>query len=112
MSKKFLRKNEFRIYNNPSNSKDPENSHPAYIWGKKGHKVARNSITHARFVNGISTQTMAENPNKTIKAVDNRKTRISVAEWKNEKYYGNKLSNWRWSNSSRKRIRKFNKKFK
>lgn len=69
MSKKFLRKNEFRVYNNPNNPNDLENGHPSYISGKYKHMFRRNTITHSKFANGLYNIPMDENPNKKSKAL-------------------------------------------
>lgn len=111
MAKKYLRKSEFRIDYNPSHQGENKEPHPAYITAKKGHKYKANTITHARNVNGIDTLDVGENPNK--KSKDKRKTRISSPFWQNEKQFSKeKLPNFRFSKQSKKKIRKYNKKFK
>ena len=55
--------------------------------------------------------TLDENPNKQSK--DKRKSRLSPPFWQSEAQFSKeKLPNFRFSNKSRKKIRKYNKKFK
>ena len=112
MNKKYLRKNEFRIDFNPKHQGGKREEHPAYITAKHGHKFKANLITHSRkFGNNINTYEIEENPNKLSK--DKRQTRISPPFWQNEKQFGNtKLNNFRFSNKTRKQIKKINKKYK
>lgn len=112
MSKKYLRKNEFRIdYNSKHLGKDEE-PHPAYITARYGHKYKANSITHSRKTNdGFYTYDIEENPN--IFSKDKRRTRISPPFWQNENQFGKeKLNNFRFSKKAQKKIKKFNKRFK
>lgn len=110
--KKYLRKNEFRIDYNPKHFGVKEKPHPAYISAKCGHKYKANSITHSRKTSdGKLTYDVFENPNKLSN--NKRITRISPPYWQNEKQFGSeKLSNFRFSNKTRKQIKKYNKKFK
>lgn len=111
MSKKYLRKNEFRIDYNRNHYGKKEKPHPAYIVARQGHKYKANSITHARFALGSDTYDVGENPNKLSK--DKRKTRISKPFWQNENQFSNeKLKNFRFSKESRYKIKKYNKRFK
>lgn len=114
MSKKFLTKNEFRLDLNPKHFNSKNEPHPAYISGRKGHKYYANEITHSRSAGELSVFDVPENPNKTNHLKnDNRKTRLSVPFWQNENLFSNnKMTNFRFSNSSRKYIKKKNKKFK
>lgn len=112
MSKKYLRKNEFRIDLNPEHFGEDKKPHPAYITARYGHKYKGNSITHSRFTNdGLSTHIISENPNKLSK--DKRKTRISSPYWQSDKLFSeNKLDNFIFSKATKKEIRKINKKYK
>lgn len=112
MSKKYLRKNEFRIDYNPKHFGKKETPHPAYISAKYGHKYKANSITHSRKTrDGFITYEVGENPNKLSK--DKRRTRISPPFWQNENQFANeKLKNFRFSKQTRNKIKMFNKKFK
>ena len=111
MSKKYLTKNEFRIDFNPFHRGSNGEPHPAYITARRGHKYRANTITHARIVDGVETLDVGENPNKLSK--DKRKTRLSPPFWQNEQQFGKeKLPYFRFSNQSRKVIKKYNKKFK
>lgn len=114
MSKKYLRKNEFRMDLNPAHYGKKEKPHPAYITAKRGHKYKANSITHARFVNNKPTKDFGENPNKTNKLnKDLRVTRLSQPFWQNATQFSEvKLTNFRFSNRTRKKIRKYNKNFR
>lgn len=112
MGKKYLRKNEFRIDFNIEHTGANKKPHPAYISARKGHKYKANSITHARFANGGQpTIEINENPNKL--SIDKRKTRISPPYWQNVNLFGSeKLSNFKFSRKTRKKIKKINKKYK
>lgn len=111
MSKKYLRKNEFRFDINETHKNKYQQPHPAYITAKYGHKYRANSITHSRTINGIPTVDIIENPNKLSN--DKRQTRIGPPYWQNEKQFSNeKLSNFRFSKKTRKLIKKYNKQFK
>ena len=110
MAKKFLRKNEFRIDYNPAHLGSNDEPHPAYITARKGHKYKANTITHSKSVNGFDTLDVGENPNK--KSKDKRRTRVSPPFWQNENQFGKeKLPNFRFNNQSKKKIKKYNKKF-
>ena len=110
-NKKYLRKNEFRIDLNPEHRGSNGEPHPAYITARIGRKFKANTVTHARIVNGVETLALDENPNKQSK--DTRKSRISPPFWQGEKQFSKqKLPNFRFSNRSRKKIRKYNNKFK
>lgn len=70
-----------------------------------------NIVTHSRTSKGVPNFDIAENPDKLSK--DKRQTRISPPFWQNEKHFSSeKLSNFRFSNKTRKYIKKINKKFK
>lgn len=109
MSKKYLKKNEFRFDLNPSHHNKNEKPHPTYISARYGHKYKANSITHSRTVNGVNNFDIAENPNK--KSKDIRNTRISPPFWQNDNLFGEKLNHFRFSKKTRKIIKKYNKKF-
>lgn len=112
MSKKYLRKNEFRIDNNPEHFGKEGKPHPAYITAKVKHSFRANDITHSRkSKNGVFNIGIDENPNK--KSKDKRQTRISPPFWQKEELFGKeKLSSFRFSNKTRKQIKKINKKYK
>lgn len=111
MGKKYLRKSEFRIDLNPAHRGSNGENHPAYITARKGHKYKANTITHARNVDGVETLNVGENPNKLSK--DERNSRVSPPFWQGEKSFSKeKLPNFRFNKQSKKKIRKYNKKFK
>lgn len=111
MSKKKLRKNEFRIDLNPAHRGERGEPHPAYITARVGHKYKANSITHAKIVDNYDTLDVGENPDKLSK--DTRKSRVSPPFWQGEKSFSKeKLPNFRFSNKSKKAIKKYNKGFK
>ncbi len=111
VGKKILTKNEFRIDLNPAHQGDKKEQHPAYITARKGHKYRANTITHARSVDGVETLDVGENPNK--KSKDKRKTRLSPPFWQNDKQFSAEtLPNFRFSKESKRKIKKYNKKFK
>ena len=112
MSKKYLRKNEFRMDNNPNHFGIKKKPHPAYITAKHKHMFKANTITHSREIaDGSKTYEIGENPNKLSK--DKRRTRISPPFWQKEEQFGKeKLNNFRFLKKTRKKIKKFNKRFK
>lgn len=112
MAKKYLRKNEFRMDNNPKHFGVKKEPHPAFITARRGHMYKANTITHSRKTNdGCETFKISENPDKLSE--DKRKTRISPPFWqKEEQFSKEKLSNFRFSNKTLKEIKKINKKFK
>lgn len=112
VSKKYLRKNEFRMDINPKHFGEGKKPHPAYITAKYKHKFKANSITHARkTTDGVDTHLICENPDKLSK--DKRQTRVGVPFWQKEELFGkDKLKNFKFSKKSRIEIKKFNKKFK
>ena len=111
MGKKYLRKNEFRFDTNPKHFGASDKPHPAYISARYGHKYKANSITHSRVVDGFNNLDIMENPNK--KSRDKRFTRVSPPYWQKDNLFSDEtIPNFRFSKKSRKRISKFNKKFK
>lgn len=116
MSKKYLTKNEFRIDLNPEHRGKNNEQHPAYITLRQGHRFRANNVTHSRYIKlddnvDVNTFDIIENPNKLSK--DKRQTRISPPYWQNDKLFSeNTLDNFRFSNQTRKKIKKVNKKFK
>ncbi len=115
MSKKFLRKNEFRMDLNPKHFGKEKKPHPAYISGKRGHMFYANDITHSQKVKIgdmlYDSEKIVENPNKLSK--DTRETRISPPFWQREKQFSEeKLNNFRFSKKTKRGIKKYNKKFK
>lgn len=112
MSDKYLSKNEFRFDNNLKHFGKEEKPHPAYITARKKHYLKANSITHAKMTtDGKETFLIKENPDKLSK--DKRQTRISPPYWQKDTMFSKeKLKNFRFSNSTRKVIKKYNKKFK
>lgn len=109
--KKYLRKNEFRMDNNPLHFGERNKPHPAYITARKGHKYRANTITHSKYIDNIETLNIIENPDKL--SADKRNSRISPPFWQSEKQFSKeKLPNFRFSKQSKKKIRKYNKKFK
>ena len=112
MSKKYLTKNEFRLDLNPNHFGKNTKPHPTYISARRNHMYRANSITHARFTtDGKKTFDILENPNKL--SSDKRNVRVSPPYWQNDKQFSNyKLTNYRFSNKTRKKIKKINKKYK
>lgn len=110
--KKLLTKNEFRMDLNPKHFGEKKQPHPAYVSARRGHMYRANIITHAKYTtDGQKTHDIGENPDKTNKKFqDNRKTRISRPYWqKEEQFSKDKLENFRFSNTTRKKIKKYNK---
>ena len=80
----------------------------------KTPKIGFNSVTHARYANNLLAKDFGENPNKTNKLYkDLRKIRLSQPYWQSVNQFSKeKLTNFRFSNYTRKKIRNYNKKFK
>lgn len=111
MGKKYLGKSEFRMDLNPLHKNPEGENHPAYISAKHGHKYKANTITHAEIIDNETTLKLDKNPNFLSK--DKRQSRLSPPFWQSEKQFGKeKLSNFRFSKQEKKKIRKYNKKFK
>ena len=111
MSKKYLRKNEFRLDLNSNHMGKMKKAHPAYITARQGHYFKANIITHSKNVNGVKYFVIDENPDKLSK--DKRKTKISPPYWQTDKQFSNyTLNNFRFSNNTKKSIRKYNRKFR
>ncbi|MBQ7352321.1 MAG: hypothetical protein IJW59_05660 [Clostridia bacterium] len=111
MSKKYLRKNEFRFDINPEHFGKEKRPHPTYITARYGRKFRANSITHSRTVNGFKNLDIFENPN--LKSNDKRHTRISPPFWQSDKLFSKEtLPNFRFSKQARRKISKYNRKFK
>ncbi len=109
MAKKYLTKNEFRIDTSPEHKNPDGENHPAFITGRQGHTMYANDITHSRSIRGVHTIDIGENPNKLSK--DKRRTRISTPyRQKDTQFSKNTLSNFRFSNETRKKIKAINKK--
>nr|DAH47041.1 MAG TPA: hypothetical protein [Inoviridae sp.] len=111
--RKILRKNEFRMDNNPKHFGVKKQPHPAYITARYGHMYKANSITHSRKTSdGKLTYDVFENPDKLSKD-KNRKTRISPPYWQKDNLFDKDvLPNFRFSYKTRKQIKRYNKKFK
>ena len=111
MGKKYLRKSEFRMDLNPLHKNSKGENHPAYISARHGHRYKANTVTHAESIDNINTLNLDRNPN--MKSKDKRQSRLSPPFWQSEKQFGKeKLSNFRFSKQEKKKIRKYNKKFK
>ena len=100
MGKKYLRKNEIRVDLNPNQFNKHGKPHKAIISAKYRHKLKANTITHARYVNGVETYNLNDNEFK----------RISPPFWQNENQFGVKLNKKVPSGTMRK-VRKYNKRF-
>jgi len=110
MAKKYLRKNEFRLDLNSEHYNKNERPHPAYITARYGHKYKANSITHSRTIKGVKNYDIFENPNQNSR--DKRITRISPPFWQNENLFGSeRMKDFKFSKQTRRKIKKFNKKF-
>ena len=114
MSKKYLRKNEFRFDNNPEHFGESGEPHPAYITARYGHKYKANGITHSRkTTQGEDTYWIPENPNKKKGKTDKRKVRITQPYWQKDILFSDEiLDNYSFSKKTRAIIKKYNKKFK
>ena len=112
MKDKYLRKNEFRDYENPKYLSKSGKPHPAYITVKHKRKLRANVITHSSSFFGEETIQLKENPNRNEnKSVDIRQTRLSKPFWDNEKNFSKtKKKGWRLSKKDKKSIKKWNKK--
>ena len=109
--KKYLKKNEFRMDLNPAHKGKGMKPHPAYISARYKHKYLANTITHSQFTNGVKNYDIIENPN--LVSDDARKIRVSPPFWQSETQFGkDKLTNFKFSKLARRRIARYNRKFK
>lgn len=110
MSKKYLRKNEFRYNTNPNVRRPDGKYHTAYVTAKHGHKSKINIITHSKSFYGKPTKEMYQNPDRA--KYSDRKSRFSVPRWENDKYLKDFPKGfWKIHNEDKKAIRKYNKKY-
>lgn len=111
MSKKYLRKNEFRFDFNPEHLSSKGKPHPAFVSARFGHRYKANTITHSRRVDDNTFNENIDNPE--INSKDKRQTRISPPFWQSDKLFSNyTLDGFRLTKESKKKIKKYNKKFK
>jgi len=110
LSKKYLRKNEFRYNTNPNVRRHDGEYHTAYVSAKHGHKSKINIITHSKTFYGKPTKEMSVNPNRS--KFDKRTSRFSVPVWENDVYLKNKPKGlWKLHKKDKKTIRKANKRY-
>ena len=109
MSKKYLRKNEFRLDLNEKHFNSNKGPHPAYITARQGHRYKANTITHSKNIKGVYSLAI-NNPNFNKK--DKRQTYLSPPFWQSDKLFTNyTLKNFRVTKETKKKIKKYNKKF-
>lgn len=101
MSKKYLRKNEIRVDLNPNHFNKHGKPHKAIISAKYRHKLKANTITHAKYVNGVETYNLNDNEFK----------RISPPFWQNENQFG-KEKLGKIPKRFKSKISRYNRKFK
>ena len=107
---KYLRKNEFRYNTNPEVKNPWGEGHVAYVTVRHKNKSKINIITHSKQFYGKPTEELNQNPNPSKPS--KRKSRFSVPVWELNSYLKDKPNGvWRMSNSDRKKIHKFNKKY-
>ncbi len=110
LSKKYLRKNEFRYDTNPNVRRNDGEFHTAYVSAKHGHKSKINIITHSNNFYGQPTREMYKNPNRS--KFDKRKSRFSVPVWENDTYLKDQpKGQWKLHKKDYKAIRTANKKY-
>ena len=109
MKKKYLSKNEFRMDLNTKHQGKNKEPHPAYITAKYGNKFKANNITHSEYVNGVLTKDLGENVGNKK---DSRNSRVTAPYWQNRKKFGQKMKSYKISNRAKRRISRFNRKFK
>lgn len=115
MARRYKRKNEFRMDLNRKHYGKRKKPHPAYITAEYGNFYKANNITHSLFLrNGKITHKINENPNKRNNQENYKKySRISPPYWQDKsKFSQNKLKKYRYSNSSRKKIKRINKRYR
>jgi len=109
LSKKILRKNEFRYNTNPKVQRNDGEYHVAFVSAQKGHKKKINIITHSKKFYGEPTIPLSNNPNKS--KFDKRQSRASVPVWEKDSYLKDKAKGvWVMSKKDKYKIKKFNKK--
>ena len=113
MSKKFLRKDEFRFYKNKKFLSKSGEPHPAYIFARYGRKYKFNVITHSRSFFGESNMDLQKNPYRL--STDRRTSRISVPRWDYDSNFSEERlhkKDWKFSRNDKIAIIKWNKKYK
>ena len=113
MSKKYLRKNEFRYNTGPLVMRPDRKGHPTYISARYKNKYKFNVITHSDNFFNEPTYKFDYEPNRNNIIRKNKKiSRYSSPRWDNINNFGEKLTNWKLNKADKKAIKKFNKKYK
>ena len=110
ISKKYLRKNEFRYNTSPRVKRPDGKGHVSYVSARLGHKYKINVITHSPTFFGKPTKELSSNPEigSKYKGV----SRFSVPVWEKDIYLKNKANGiWRLTKADKIAIKKFNKKY-
>ena len=110
MSKKYLKKNEFRYDTNPAVRRPDGRGHVVYVSAKQGHNAKINVITHAKTFFDEPTIKLQRNPNRmsTYKSP----SRFSIPVWEKDKYLITpEKGYWRLDKRDRIAIKKANKKY-
>jgi hypothetical protein len=114
ISKKYLRKSEFRVSTHPDVISPRGDTHVVYVSAKRGHKAKVNVITHAKTFFGEPTEEMHLNPNrvKSKKIKDKKPSRFSVPVWHSDTTIKEKPKGyWKLHKNDKIAIKKFNKKY-
>ena len=112
MSKKYLRKNEFRYNTGPKVIRPDKKGHPTYISARYKNKYKFNVITHSETFFDEPTHKLVTEPNRARSKIIKKPSRFSSPRWDNINNFGDKLENWKLGKKDRKTIKKFNKKYK
>ena len=110
ISKKYLRKNEFRYNTNPAVKNPRGKGHTVYVSARRGKQYKTNVITHAKAFYGEATTPLKQNPERSKPS--GRVSYFSVPRWEQEQFLKNKPKGvWKLSKADRIAIKKFNKKY-
>ena len=112
MSKKYLRKSEFRYNTGPKVVRPDGKGHPTYISARYKNKYRFNVITHSDTFFDEPTHHLTVEPNRNRKKKLKKTSRFSSPRWDNINYFGDKLENWKLGKKDKAKIKKFNKKYK
>ena len=110
MSKKYLKKNEFKYNTSPNVRRADGRGHMAYVSAKQGHKAKVNIITHSKIFYEEPTIKMHKNPDR--ESTYKKPSYFSVPRWENEKYLKRPEGGyWKLDKKDRIAIKKANKKY-
>ena len=112
MSKKYLKKSEFRYDKNPKVWNKHQKGHVVYVSVRHGNESKINLITHSTGFFHEPTIELDKNPQINPPRKPTRPSRFSVPRWEKNKFLVRPSGTWHLSNSDKKKIHNFNRKYK